>query len=125
MENKYYIGITVLVLIVSIVIGVVVWNASGNEEKHRIDHFLKSDKVKLHNVKISKEEFDQLQSTEKLFYFPSTVPEYKEDILLVIDTPFGQRWYLPETETLIKLPCSVKWTREFTGEYYRNDCKQK
>lgn len=70
---------------------------------------------KIKDIEISKESFEELKIDPGyvLYYFNGECPTYHEDILLVEETKHGNRYYLPETNSIIKIPVKHSWTKEW------------
>jgi hypothetical protein len=117
-----YLIIVVLVLIIIIVIITLNYEIKVSTEAvdDRLDQFLKNDSRKLTGIRLTKEMFDQIENDEyNFYYFENECPDYKEDILLCEDKKDGERYYIPEKESLIKLPKNNhKWTKKFEGVFF-------
>ena len=80
-----------------------------------VKEFLISDKRKLRDILLTQELFEKLEPPEGhvIYYFPEECPDYTKDILLIEDTEYGNKYFLPEKNSLVKISKEHKWTKEF------------
>lgn len=123
MERK--ILIIVIVLIITLV-GIFFFNYNFESEKKddetlkSISEFFLNNDRKLNSVPLTEKMFHELivPVDYVLFYFPNECPSYKEDILLFEKTKDGEKYYLPEQYSLIKLPKNnYDWTKKFNSPF--------
>lgn len=110
------IGIVIIVLIVPKLTEKLTENYLNEDENlEKVREFLKKNTRKLRNVLLTEIQFNEIQFDDEfvLYYFPEECPSYEEDILLYEETDCGERYYLPEQYSLIKVLPEHKWTKEF------------
>lgn len=120
------IGIVIIVLIVPKLTEKLTENYLNEDENlEKVREFLKKNTRKLRNVLLTEIQFNEIQFDDEfvLYYFPEECPSYEEDILLYEETDCGERYYLPEQYSLIKVLPEHKWTKEFQGKLW--DLKRK
>lgn len=111
----------VVIIIVVVVSGIFLFKNTYNlEQDMNFEEFINDDNTKLKNVIISKEIFDGIEIPGYiLFYFPNDCPDYKEDIFLIEKTIHGDKYYLPEKNSLIKL-INFEWSKEFKNFWFND-----
>ena len=124
-----------LIIIFAIIISIIIiYNIYPEyyEEKDNlyiINEIIKDfSKRKYNNIIITKEDFDSLEIDENytLYYFPNECPDYKKDILIIEHTDIGERYYLPEKNSLIKvLKDKHEWTNNIKDfDYWFKNIKE-
>lgn len=106
--------IALILFLVGIILLITSQENNYKEETFTIKGLELDNTRKIHNIFITKEIFQQLDPGENfsLYYFPNKCPDFSDDILIVENTKHGKKYYLPEINTLIKIPKDHEWTKK-------------
>ena len=119
----------IIVLITTIIILCFYYYKRKDENftpNNEITSFINNDSKRKLKIKLTEQEFNQIQDSQYcLYYFPNKCPNYDEDIFLVESTNDGDRYYLPESETLLKITCNHTWSNKFEGDFLFKDSNLK
>jgi len=107
----------ILISVILIIIGYSQWPVNHIIKESTIDYNMFINETmskKINNFVISEEELKKIKVPENMmiYYFPGDCPHYTQDMFIHIVSNGLDKYFVPETKSLILVKKDHKWTNE-------------